>query len=102
MNLLKEGIEQRAVEKTAMTRKVTLDGITKPYPVYKVKLDWLFYNDQNDRIATWITQYKNDSKNNSFNDLSREDYNNIIQQVHQKRMVIFFCYSLINIIILPL
>ena len=58
MNLLKEGLEQRVVERTTMTRKLTVDGLTKAYPVYKIRLDWLFYNDQNDRIATWISQYK--------------------------------------------
>ena len=58
MNLLKDGITQQAVVKTAQTRKLTVDGLTKAYPVYKVRLDWLFYNDQNDRIATWISQYK--------------------------------------------
>lgn len=52
MNLLKEGLAQHAVEKTTQTRKLTIDGMTKAYPVYKVRLDWLFYNDQNDRIAT--------------------------------------------------
>lgn len=50
MNLLKEGLEQRVVEKTTMTRKLTVDGLTKAYPVYKIRLDWLFYNDQNDRM----------------------------------------------------
>ena len=51
MNLLKEGIEKKAVIKTVITRKLTVDGITRAYPFYKVRLDWLFYNDQNDRIA---------------------------------------------------
>lgn len=54
MNLLKEGIEQGVVIKTEMTTKLTIDGITKVYPVYQVRLDYLYYNDQNDRIATWI------------------------------------------------
>ena len=58
MNLLKEGIEKQLVIKTTMTRKLTIDGITQAYPVYKVRLDCLYYNDQNDRIATWISQYK--------------------------------------------
>ena len=80
MNLLKEGIEQRAVEKTAMTRKVTLDGITKPYPVYRVKLDWLFYNDQNDRIATWISQYKAQNGGKTPDPAEREAYNEIIEK----------------------
>ena len=56
MNLLTEGLALHLVEPTTLSRKLTIDGITKAYPVYKVKLDQLFYNDQNDRIATWISQ----------------------------------------------
>ena len=62
------------VSKTTLSRKLTLGGITKAYPVYRVRLDQLFYNDQNDRIATWITQYKNDTSNISFSDVSSELY----------------------------
>lgn len=80
MNLLKDGIVQHAVIKTVQTRKLNVDGLTKPYPVYKVRLDWLFYNDQNDRIATWISQYKaqHDGKAPDISD--RENYNKIIEQ----------------------
>ena len=80
MNLLKEGMEQKAVIKTAMTRKLTVDGLTKAYPVYKVKLDWLFYNDQNDRIATWISQYKAQHEGKTPDTANREAYNNIIEE----------------------
>ena len=79
MSLL-EIYDESIVAKTTLSRKLTLGGVTKAYPVYKVRLDKLFYNDQNDRIATWITQYKNDTKNIAFSDLSREEYNNIIEQ----------------------
>ena len=80
MNLLKDGLEQKLVVRTTMTRKLTVDGITTAYPVYKVRLDCLFYNDQNDRIATWMSQYKsqNDGK---MPDLSnRDEYNEIIEK----------------------
>ena len=80
MNLLKEGMEQKGVIKTAMTRKLTVDGLTKAYPVYKVKLDWLFYNDQNDRIATWISQYKSQHEGKTPDSADREVYNNIIEE----------------------
>lgn len=79
MNILQIS-DESIVSKTTLSRKLTLGGITKAYPVYKVRLDQLFYNDQNDRIATWITQYKNDTSNISFSDLSREDYNKIIER----------------------
>ena len=79
MNLL-EIKDLSLVEKTSATRKLTLGKETKAYPVYKVRLDQLFYNDRNDRIATWITQYKNDSSNTDFAKLSREEYNRIIER----------------------
>lgn len=80
MNLLKEGISQQAVIKTTLTRKLTIDGLTKAYPVYKVRLDYLFYNDQNDRIATWISQYKAQHAGKTPDYADRESYNGIIEQ----------------------
>lgn len=31
--------------KTGLTNKLTVDGITKAYDVYKIKLNELYYND---------------------------------------------------------
>ena len=36
MNLLQDGISQHAVLETALTRKLTVDGVTQAYPVYKI------------------------------------------------------------------
>ncbi|MBR3589144.1 MAG: hypothetical protein IKL16_06230 [Clostridia bacterium] len=80
MNLLKEGIEQKLVVRTTMTRKLTVDGITMAYPVYKVRLDCLFYNDQNDRIATWMSQYKSQNEGRMPDLSNREEYNEIIEK----------------------
>lgn len=79
MNLLQIE-DETIVAKTNLSRKLTIGGITKAYPIYKVRLDYLFYNDQNDRIATWITQYKNDTSNVSLSELSKEEYNKIIEK----------------------
>ena len=78
-NLLKEGLGS-VVEPTGLSRKLTLDGATKAYPVYRVRLDQLFYNDQNDRIATWISQFKNEHGEEVFKELGQEEYNSIIEQ----------------------
>ena len=67
------------VQKTTMTRKITYGGKTVVYPVYKVRLDCLYYNDQNDRIATWITQYESDNGENSLTDLNKSTFNSIIE-----------------------
>lgn len=68
-----------AVQKTALTRKVTYAGKTVVYPVYRVRLDRLFYNDQNDRIATWITRYEAENGENSLSGLSKDLYNRILE-----------------------
>lgn len=80
MNLLKEGLEQKLVVRTTMTRKLTVDGITTAYPVFKVRLDCLFYNDQNDRIATWMSQYKSQNDGKAPDLTNREEYNEIIEK----------------------
>lgn len=67
------------VQKTTLTRKVTYAGKTVLYPVYKVRLDALYYNDQNDRIATWITQYESENGKDSLSELNTDIYNRIIE-----------------------
>jgi len=67
------------VQKTTLTRKVTYGGKTVVYPVYKVRLDALYYNDQNDRIATWITQYESENGKDSLSELNTDIYNRIIE-----------------------
>jgi len=80
LNLLNEGINKGLIIKTDRSTKLTVDGISDTYPIYKVKLDLLYFNDQNDRIATWISQYKTE---NGIENLDRSDvekYNNIIHE----------------------
>ena len=79
MNLLTEGIDCELVEMTEMTRKLTIGGKTKVYPVYRVHLDLLFYNDQNDRITTWIEEYRLKHGDISITMNDREVYNNLIE-----------------------
>ena len=78
MNLLLDDHNGR-IEKTALTRKLTLDGVTKIYPVYRVPADLLYYNDQNDRIATWISQYKSEHGAESLDTEEKDKYNDIIE-----------------------
>lgn len=79
MNLLKEGIEKGFVIKTDRATKLTVDGITDTYPIYQVRLDLLYFNDRNDRIATWISQYMTENGVSSFDRSDLEKYNDIIQ-----------------------
>lgn len=67
------------VQKTDLTRKITFGDKTQTYPVYRVRLNTLYYNDQNDRIATWISRYEADNGKDSLTGLSKATYNNIIE-----------------------
>lgn len=72
-------VESDIVQKTTLTRKVTYAGKTVVYPVYRVRLDYLYYNDQNDRIATWITRYEAENGTDALSELNTETYNRIIE-----------------------
>ena len=63
---------------TGLSRKLTLNGKTQPYHVYRIKLEMLYYNDKNDRIATWINRYEAENGALPVND--REAYNDTIQK----------------------
>lgn len=80
MKLLQDGVREGYIIPTDVTRKITMDGVTKVYQVYKIKLSCLYYNDQNDRIATWISKYKADNALEYFDISDREQYNSVIQQ----------------------
>lgn len=68
-----------SVQKTTQSRKVTFGGKTQVYPVYRVRLDKLYYNDQNDRIATWISQYESENGVGTLSALATAAYNDVIE-----------------------
>lgn len=88
MNLLVDGLEEKTVFKTELTKQLSIDNHTEVYPVYKIRLDKLYYNDQNDRIATWISQYKADNKINSIDMKIKRNitisFINLLQRAIQK------------------
>lgn len=78
-NSLLKYVGTEYVQETSMTRKVTFGGKTVVYPVYRVRLDCLYYNDQNDRIATWISRYEAENGDGSLYDIDVGIYNSIIE-----------------------
>lgn len=76
--LLQEGIANGYVIPTEYARKLTIDGQTDSYQVYKIRLDKLYYNDQNDRIATWISKYKAENNIDEI-DVHDANYNDVIE-----------------------
>ncbi len=49
------------------------------WPVYRVKINELHYNEDNGRIATWISTYTSNKDNKELTSLSREEFNDIIE-----------------------
>lgn len=80
MNLLIDGMNQGFVKKTNRITKMTVDGLTEDYPIYLVRLDYLYFNEKNDRIATWINKYEAENGVECFNTCDTETYNQIIQK----------------------
>ena len=72
--------DENLVAKTGNTVKLTINNETKPYPVYKVNLDLLYYNEYNDRIATWIDNYETNPDNEPFEGMDDIKRNNIIEK----------------------
>lgn len=66
------------VQETDLSKKLTIDGRTEAHPVYRIRLNQLYYNDQNDRIATWISRYNAENGNL---DVDSPDYNDIIHEM---------------------
>lgn len=79
MNLLKEGIEHGDVRPTDLKVRHTIDDVTREFAVYSIKTNLLYYNDQNDRIATWISQYEAENER-PISSLPRDKYNEVIEK----------------------
>lgn len=76
--ILEKGLGEKFVIETDLTKKLVIDNVAKVYPVYKIRLDKLYYNDQNDRIATWVSQYKTEKNVDEINMENLDEYNAII------------------------
>lgn len=79
MNLLApELIENNTIRKTGESKYLNIGNRNEIYEVYEIPLDHLYYNDQNDRIATWISQYKIENNCDGFGEKYDEEYNQLI------------------------
>lgn len=66
------------VQETERSDKLVIDGLAKVYSIYRIRLDCLYYNDQNDRIATWISKYESEK---GPVDVNSPGYNNLIHEM---------------------
>ncbi len=80
-NLLDPSVPGDIIQKTGQTRKLNIGGINGVYPIYRIRLDALYYNDKNDRIASWLSKYKADNNIEDLDISDREPYNAIIEKL---------------------
>ena len=79
MNLFVDGIAQNAVIKTGRKQKLLIDGRYQDYEIYRIRLDFLYFNDQNDRIATDISQYNATHPHNLISSVQHDaQYNALV------------------------
>lgn len=76
VNLI-ELINKDIVE-TDGTRNLTIKGVTANHKVHRIPLEYLFYNEQNGRIATWISKYN--AEKGAFNLEDTKAYNEIVHE----------------------
>lgn len=79
MNLLEMIGDGVNIKPTGANHKIVIDGKPEMYPVYSIKLEFLRYNVQNDRIASWISRYKAEHGEGAFNELDVAACNDIIE-----------------------
>ena len=79
MNLLEMIGDGVNIKPTGASHKIVIDGKPEMYPVYSIKLEYLRYNVQNDRIASWISRYKAEHGEHAFNELDVAACNDIIE-----------------------
>lgn len=71
---------ESTVKMTMLSKKFNVDGKTSAYPIYQIRLDQLRYNTQNDRVATWVSEYQEEHGEGSLDTLSTEKLNDIIER----------------------
>ena len=79
MNLLEMIGDGVNIKPTGASHKIVIDGKPEMYPVYSIKLVYLRYNVQNDRIASWISRYKAEHGEHAVNELDVAACNDIIE-----------------------
>lgn len=65
-----------------LEKRLTIDKVTKVYKSYKFPIKYLYYNDLNGRIASYIEEYNDKNKDNisTLKNNDVEKYNDIISK----------------------
>lgn len=74
----KRYIEINELGNPIRTKKLSYKGEVSEFKVYRVPIDLLYFNDENGRIATFMSQYENDHPGHDIKELPLDDYNEII------------------------
>ena len=78
MNLLSD----LNLRETGGIKKLSIQGETRTFKVYRIPIDNLLYNKKNGRIATYVSQFIDEGK--EFPEKDNNKFNNIIEEYIQK------------------
>lgn len=87
--------ENQEVKATNSVKKISYKGELKSFPIYRIPIDLLYYNIQNDRIATYVS--KRESINGKLNMENREEFNDILGEYIMNSNETAFLRTLKNI-----
>ena len=66
------------LEKTQATKRIRYKGKNCDFPVYRINLEYLYYNDKNGRITTDISEYK--ERKGNIEEIDIDERNEIIEK----------------------
>ena len=78
MNLLSD----LNLRETGGIKKLSIQGETRTFKVYRIPIDNLIYNKKNGRIATYVSQFIDEGK--EFPEKDNSKFNNIIEEYIEK------------------
>lgn len=78
MNLLSD----LNLRETGGAKKLSIQGETRTFKVYRIPIDNLLYNKKNGRIATYVSQFIDEGK--EFPEKDNDKFNTIIEEYIQK------------------
>lgn len=72
-------LKQPGVEQIEKHKNLVIDKKSASYPVYRIPLKYLYYNDKNDRISTELIRYR--SENHTELPADRDEFNLILEKM---------------------
>ena len=76
--MILDGVRDGTVRETDISKQININGYNETFFVYEIQLDKLYYNDKNDRIASYINYYRYVHNDQLTSRNNIEEYNKLM------------------------